>query len=297
MIKVALLGPKGTFTDLAYIKYNNIILKQSSVLEDAKTKYLKSIDEVVREVKESSCLGIIPVENTLDGYVQRTLDLLLEEEMFAIDEVIVPVNFSLIANCKDINEIRNIYVQFKANGQCRKLINSLHNANIITTNSNMESFYSLSSENYTDAAIVPSHIKASDKLTIENIADSSNNYTRFFVITTKENVNKNNQLINDLINSSLGEKQYNKVKVNVCIIPENDRPGLLFDILSSIYENHINMVSIMSRPTKNDLGTYNFFIEMEVLREEEDVVFKTIDLIKAHNKYDVDIKILGKYYL
>ena len=80
-------------------------------------------------------------------------------------------------------------------------------------------------------------------------------------------------------------------------MPEHDRPGLLFDILRSINDNMINMVSIMSRPTKTDLGTYNFFIEMESSIKDEEIILNTLKDIKKHNSYYVDIKVLGKYYL
>ena len=291
MNKIALLGPKGTFTDVAYIEYKNMY---DDILSNYKVIYCKSIDDVVFDVNKEAIIGIVPIENTLDGYVQRTLDLLLEEDMFIIDEITVPVNFNLIANCNSIEEIKNVYVQFKAAGQCRKILKELTDAMVTTTNSNMESFYKLDSNIYTDAAIVPMHIKDDSKLNILNVADSQNNYTRFLVITKKDRLESQ---YSEFLNKLNKNGDYNKVRFNVCILPEHDRPGLLFDILRSINDNMINMVSIMSRPTKTDLGTYNFFIEMESSIKDEEIILNTLKDIKKHNSYYVDIKVLGKYYL
>jgi len=288
MVKIALLGPKGTFTDVAYFKYK----QEYDELNSIDVEYYKSIDDVFYNINDETVIGIVPLENTLDGYVQRTLDLLLEENMVILDEVIVPVNFNLLANCKDIKDLKTIYVQFKANGQCRKLLKELNDIDVISTESNMESYYKLSSSDLNCGAIVPCHINDNEKLLLSNVADSSNNFTRFLVITKKDYLN--NCKYNNFLNK-FNMKKYNKLKTSICVIPENDRPGLLFDILRSIYENNINMVSIMSRPTKNSLGTYNFYIEMESDIEDDSVIIKTLDDIKNQNKDFIDIKILGKY--
>lgn len=287
-MKIAVLGPEGTFCDKAYAEYNK---KNTDKLEPV---YCATIDEIFSKVctdKANKCdIGIAPIENTLDGYVMRTLDLLLEENVQITDENTVPVQFSLVANVSSIDEIHTLYVQFKANGQCRQFINSLHNVRIVTTDSNMESYYKIGDKKGA-AAIVPHHIVETEKrFVIENVTDAEKNYTRFVIF--KQGCIDDNVYTEAWIRKELEEKEpSNKVRIPAYIMPAVDRPGLLYVILRSFYENRINLISIMSRPTKQIMGTYNFYIEIDGLRERLDVILDTLNQIRVYN----DIKILGIY--
>lgn len=287
-MKIAVLGPEGTFCDKAYVEYNKGI---DVGLEPV---YCATIDEIFREVCESgadSCdIGIAPIENTLDGYVMRTLDLLLEENVQVIDENTVPVQFSLVANAGKLEDIHTLYVQFKANGQCRQFINSLHNVKIITTESNMESYYRIGDEEGA-AAIVPHHIVDGEtRFVIDNVTDADKNYTRFVIF--KSGCIDDDVYTDTWIRKEMSDKKLEaKVRIPVYIMPAVDRPGLLYAILRSFYENRINLISIMSRPTKQVMGTYNFYIEIDGLRERLDVILDTLNQIRVYN----DIKILGIY--
>lgn len=275
--KIAVLGPKGTFSDNAYMKYEKMTGKNFEVI------YYNTIDEVFFAVDEGSCeLGIAPIENSLDGYVQRTLDLLLEKDVYAFAETTVDVQFSLIGNVKSLSEIDTLYVQFKANGQCRDFINRLGNIQIVTTSSNMESYYKIG-ETKNAAAIIPYHIAEKerdnyDKLIVDNVTDSSYNRTRF-VILKKGSVDKSVKF------------ETAKVRMPAFIMPKTDRPGLLYDILKVFNESKINLISIMSRPTKQQLGTYNFYVEIECKSERLNVALETVDNIYMDN----ELKILGIY--
>ncbi len=287
-MKIAILGPEGTFSDKAYLEYIKKIGK------DLEGKYYPTIDDVFEAVcsdndisaHEECELGIVPIENTLDGYVQRTLDLLLEKNVCIIDENMVPVQFSLVANVNRVEEIKTLYVQFKANGQCRQFINSLSNAEIMSTNSNMESYYKLGDEEGV-SAIVPRHIadKVSDRFVLENVTDSSYNHTRFLIFK------KGKADSNKVVNLPTKPEAPVKVRVPIYVMPVEDRPGILFELLQSFYDKKINMISIMSRPTKQELGTYNFYIEIDGRIEQLDEILDTLRHIKEKN----DVKILGIY--
>ena len=119
MKDIAVLGPRGTFTDCASIVY-----KQKQEI-DLNQVYYPTIDETVYSIGKECELAIIPVENTLDGYVQRSLDLLLEMNLHIINELYIPVQFSLVSNTNNLADIKRLYVQFKAKGQCIKIINQL----------------------------------------------------------------------------------------------------------------------------------------------------------------------------
>lgn len=82
-----------------------------------------------------------------------------------------------------------------------------------------------------------------------------------------------------------------RVRIPVYIMPREDRPGILFEILREFYENKINLISIMSRPTKQGMGTYNFYIEIDSLYEKVDMILKSLEQLSAEH----DIKILGIY--
>ncbi len=287
-MKIGILGPEGTFSDKAYMEYCR------KIGVELQGEYYPTIDEVFEavcsdndmEADESCDLCIVPIENTLDGYVQRTLDLLLEKNVCIIDENKVSVQFSLVGNVDSLEEINTLYVQFKANGQCRQFINSLKGAKIISTESNMESYYKLGDEKGA-AAIVPHHIavKETDRFVVENVTDSDHNHTRFLIV--KKGMAKDNKAMNQPTNPQAKEK----VRVPIYVMPVEDRPGILFEILKSFNDNKINMISIMSRPTKQELGTYNFYIEIDGRLERLDVILDTLEDIKKSS----DVKVLGIY--
>ena len=298
---IAVLGPKGTFCDKAYEEYEKKYRKLHGA--GLSPVYCATIDDVFETMcQDPSCeFGIVPVENTLDGYVQRTLDLLLEKEVYIADENQVAVQFMLVGNASKVEDIRKIYVQFKANGQCRDFLRTLQNVEIITTDSNMESYYKIGEEPGA-AAIVPQHLtELSDKMVLlDNVTDAKENYTRFIIFghgsLDVENPDLQRQL-EDMLSSrrdetlERDEDATKKVRIPVYIMPATDRPGILFDILRRFYEKRINLISIMSRPTKQAMGTYNFYIEIDCPVERLDAVCETLRQIQVYN----DIKILGVY--
>ena len=132
--KMAVLGPAGTFSESAARAY----LKREGL--DLELSFYPTIDETADAVGAECCCGLLPLENTLDGYVQGTLDLLLEKDFTALGEIRVPVQFALVANVRRPEEIRTVYVQFKAQGQCRHALHQLAGAQVINTHSNTQSF-------------------------------------------------------------------------------------------------------------------------------------------------------------
>ena len=271
---IAVLGPAGTFSDNA----STMFLRNQK--EDYEKVFFPTIDDTFNSILDKSSCCIVPIENTLDGYVQRTLDLLFEMNIRIIDEIKVPVKFSLIANANSISEIDELYVQFKAHGQFRKFINSLNNPKIITTESNMESYYKVQDGSINSAAIIPSHIyeQSTQSLKIKDVTDSSDNYTRFIIID--KNVNKEPCL-----------KADKKLRLPLYVIPCENKPGTLHEILGIFLNHNINLISILSRPTKERMGTYNFFIEIEGNYAELTNIYDMISELKEKHK----IKTLGIY--
>lgn len=296
-MKIGVLGPKGTFSDKAYLKFKKYVNKQlekRGETIDLEVEYFPTIDEVF--FSNSIDLGLVPIENTLDGYVQRTLDLLLEENAHIIDETFVPVQFSLVGNVSSLDEIEKLFVQFKANGQCRNFINTLKGVEIVSTESNMDSYYKIGdTKGY--AAIVPQHIaeEETERFVVENVTDMDSNYTRFVLFdkgdvgidNLKQEFGKPHNMDGHIVEKRTSDK----VRIPVYIMPKEDKPGLLFHILKCFYEKDINLISIMSRPTKQAMGTYNFYIEIDTYCDRLDVIIDALSQIGGEN----GIKILGVY--
>jgi len=265
-MKISVLGPKGTFTDLAAQLY---IKNQEHVII-----YQKSINDTFMGMSDAD-LGIVPLENTLEGFIQPTLDGLLHHSFFIIDEIYLPVSFDLIGNVDSRFEIKKIYTQFATKNQCTKILSSFNDQDIVLTESNSTSFNLILKNIPGEAAIVPSHlVEDSHRFLIRNVTDSMHNYTRFAVISkTKHIMNHDYQ------------------KVSLVVIPTQDRPGLLYDILGIFKSYEINLSSIVSRPEKTVMGKYVFFIDLETNHGFMPKIEEALSYLHVH----FNIKVLGIY--
>lgn len=277
MEKIAVLGPIGTFSDCAVKKYIDVYQ------QDLEPVYYPTIDETFHAVGADCRYGLIPIENTLDGYVQRTLDLMLEMDVTVVDEIIIPVQFSLLANVDELSALKKLYVQFKSAGQCRDFIDSLKGVRIATTESNMESYDKACKGKEGEGAIVPIYVEREGFRYCENnVTDMTENYTRFIVVKDCKGQGANRL--------QPPEKEGN-MKIPIFVSPLVDRPGMLFDILRTFNERRINLVAIMSRPTKKIMGTYHFYMEIDAYTGDYDIIMEAAKLIDA--KYN--LKIMGAY--
>ena len=115
MKKIAVLGPKGTYSDIAckqYLKNNNL---------DYEIIYCPSILKVCQAV-DNEILAIIPFENTLDGFVIESMDQIILHSYNVISQVKLDIDFAFVTNAKKIEDVKECYVQFKAYGQCLDFI-------------------------------------------------------------------------------------------------------------------------------------------------------------------------------
>lgn len=275
MRKIATLGPSGTFCEIAAKKYYNEKDFNGNII------FYPSITKAFKAIGEECNLGVIPIENALDGYVQPTLDLLSKTELEIIDEIIIPIQFSFVANSKNISDVEKIYVQFKTQGQCCDFLEQFDsNVKIITTESNGESFINAKYGNIHEAAIVPQHIlKSGFKLPyeIENVTDSKENETRFIVVSEKT--------------QNYSQCEGKKYKTSLIITQTEDKPGSLASILNEFSSRDINLMSILSHPNKQALGKYCFFIDIDGNYLEDNDLNEAIENISVSNK----VKILGTY--
>lgn len=267
--KVVTLGPAGTYSEIATKK----LLKVLNM--DAKILFEPSIDFCFEKFNETDYL-VLPLENSIDGYIQRTLDLLNSNEHYYINkELSIPITFSLVSNEVSMDEIETVYVQFKTQNQCLNFLHQFKHLKFVITDSNVQSLNLHLKNPKKTAAVVPTHLVSNKhQLVINHIEDELTNQTRFVLIEKKlweERVEKN-------------------LKVLLVLSPNVDRPGLLYNLLGTFAKHNINLSSIMSRPKKDKLGTYHFFLELNLQSKNLKELLSTLK-----NSIDLNIKILGVY--
>lgn len=270
--KIAYLGPHGTFTEEALNKF----VKDTEKIEK---KPYNTVVEVIKSVDRGHAdEGLVPIENSIEGSVNITLDVLtFESEAKIIGEVTIPVRHSLIGK-KNIKfkDIKKIISHPHATAQCRKFLSTnLKDAEIIAANSTAEAVKILKKENDNVAAI---GTKIAAKIygleVIENdIEDNKGNKTRFVFIGSK-----------------IQPKTGNDKTSIVCFLKE-DRPGSLYNILREFARRNINLTRLESRPAKKNLGDYVFMIDLDG-HLHDDNIFEAIEVLRR-SVYIV--KILGSY--
>lgn len=244
MPKIATLGPKETFSDLATQQY---VKSQEIPFE---IQYFTSLSDTFKAIGKECEIGVLPIENLSEGYVQVVLDHLLDTDLVVISELLLPIQFSFVGYCDDLSQLTDLYVQFVAHGQCSEFINRLQNINVHNTQSNIESLVLAQKQGKGAGAIIPQHaltLAEKGSLIKNNVTNYENNQTRFLVIS--------NQAQDRLL-----DKHY---KTSLVVKNENDCPGVLGNIINAFALQKVNLTSIMSRPTKSQLGKYHFFIDID----------------------------------
>lgn len=270
MKTIAVLGPKGTFSDVACQKFFDHLEKKLNI------QYYSSIEKTAMAL-ETEDYAILPFENSLDGYVMESLDALMNKDIKVIAEISCPIHFDFISFEKELKDIKSVFVQYKAKPQCSEF---LHKGNweTLITQSNIESLKKLQLDSVGNAAIIPSHtVVENHGMLIKDVADNKNNVTRFFVVGKPNDTNF----------------VAKEIKVSLCVYALKDKPGILYRILSCFDRHQINLSGILSRPTKKELGNYNFYIEFNVA----DIHLAKLDLIlkEFEGERDFKIKVIGIY--
>ncbi len=265
-LKVAYLGPEGTFTGIACSEIFNDSIEKISV---------KTIPDVFDAVEsENATYGVVPVENSTEGAVTYTLDELMETDLNICSEKYIRVSFSLLSRETDHSSIKKIYSHSQSIGQCRKWIrNNFPDVTIETVESNSRAARLASIENNTAAIASSVAAKLYDLNILENsLEDLKHNYTRFFLIGRDKN-----------------EPTGNDKTSIVCSV--KDQTAALYRLLAPFSEAEINMSRIESRPDKKRMWAYNFFIDFSGHREDKHVK-KALERMKEETVF---LKILGSY--
>jgi len=266
--RVAFLGPRGTFSDQAAKLY----------FSEAEADFIiaKKISDVFRQViSEEVDYGVVPVENSTQGSVPITLDLLLESDLKVVGEIVLRIKHNLITlNEIPLSEIQIILSKDQALGQCRRFIEeNLPNAELIETKSTARAVEMLSK--YNSAAAIGTDLAAEiyhRTILSKGIEDSRNNFTRFFVIGHEETSPTGND------------------KTSI-VFSVKHVPGALLSALKAFSSRDINLTKLESRPSRLTPWEYYFYTDFEghVL---EDRVKEALKELKNSTLY---IKILGSY--
>jgi chorismate mutase/prephenate dehydratase len=260
--KILYLGPEGSYTqDAAIKKFGN----------ENQFFSINSINNLFEEIKkENATYAIIPIENSLNGLVNDTLNAFLKYDLTAVGEIILDIHHTFSSNCENISEIKTIYSKDIAFDQCSLFLEkyNLHNIEHIFVESTTKAA-KLAFENPNSAAICSNIAAFNNHLNVMfyDIEDNPSNKTRFFVLSKKD------------------EKKEKNIDYKTSFLIELPNiSGSLIDFLQIFKDEKINLYKIKSHITK---GISNFFIEFDGHKEDENIK-------KIFKKYK-NIKIIGSY--
>jgi len=271
LIKYAYLGPAGTFTEAALLKI--------ATSDDQLIAYANVTAALDAVRKGDVSKALVPIENSVEGVVARTLDELASGEPLVITaETTLPVTFSLMTlENKDPKDIKSIATHPHAESQCRSYIaKNYPNAQVIETASTAAAAKGLSKGDY-DAAIGAAIAAKNYQLKIiaEDIGDNTNAVTRFVVV---EKPGKSP--------AATGND-----RTSLAVFIAIDHAGALLEILNEFAKHQVNLSFIQSRPTGSQLGHYHFIIDAEGHIEDKPVAAALAGLKEICE----DIRFLGSY--
>jgi len=266
-LKVAYLGPEATFSHLAALeKFGH----------SAQMISKKSIPSIFEEVKRDRVdYGIIPIENSIEGTINPSLDMFMEYDDLKINaEISLEVSLNLASISGRLDNIKKIFSHYQPAAQCRRWLEAnLPEVPIIDASSTALAAQK-TAEDPQSAAIVNSYAAKlyGLKIIVKKIEDYPQNYTRFFVIGKK-------------IPKPTGQ---DKTSIMFFI---KDEVGILYRILRPFAEEGVNLTKIESRPIKKRPWEYAFFLDMEG-HIAEPKVSKAIDKVRESAIY---LAHLGSY--
>ncbi|MCD6457011.1 MAG: prephenate dehydratase [Methanophagales archaeon] len=289
-MKIGILGPAGTFSEDAaelWLKGKN-----ESFVE---MKYYETIFDVSESLlRKEVDYGIVPIENSLEGSVGETLDVLSSEnreEIQIVGEVLVPINICLLAQTFKKSLIKKVVSHPHALAQCKQFIREQLKGVEVNSVDSTASAAKLASQSEEIAALASKAAAQKYGLNIleENIQSGAlprkpaspegaykDSVTRFVVLSASA--------------SGIKTAPTGRDKTSVLIYLK-DYPGALYDVLGEFAQRGINLTKIESRPSKRALGDYMFHIDCEGHIEEE----KVKETLKGVESKVAMLKILGAY--
>jgi prephenate dehydratase len=267
--RIAFFGPVGTYTEEAALLYApNADLQAFSTIAAVGAAVASGLTEE----------GVVPIENSLEGSVTYTLDLLISQPDLSIfNEVVLPIEHYLMAKAGTrAPDVQVIYSHPQALAQCREFLERCFpSAQQMASLSTVAAVTDMKSSGVPAAAIAPRRAAQLHDVEIigSGIQDVANNVTRFAVLARKDHPPTGND------------------KTSICFSYEEDAPGLLYRALGEFATRSINLVKVESRPTKQSLGRYIFLIDCEGHRQDP-LVREAIEALRSPVSA---LRVLGSY--
>jgi chorismate mutase/prephenate dehydratase len=263
---VAYLGPEGTFSEEATVKHFG---------GGSLTLPCASIDEVFRKVETGAAgYGVVPVENSTEGAVGLTLDLLLQTQLAICGEVMLPVHQCLMHRTGRMDGVQRIYSHTQSLAQCRGWLTANYpSVERIAVVSNAEAAR-LASLDETSAAVAGRMAAQRYGLALvaENIEDVTRNTTRFVVLAKQD----------------AGPSGCDKTSL---ILSTRNQPGAIHELLTPLASHRVSMTRLESRPARVGLWEYVFFIDIEGHRTDGNVAHALAEMQERASS----VKVLGSY--
>jgi chorismate mutase/prephenate dehydratase len=270
--RVAFLGPVGTFTEQAMLHYFGSSIEPLACA---------SIDEIFRATASGSAdFGVVPIENSTEGVVARTLDLLLPSPLTISGETSLAVQHNLLRKEPGREGITVVAAHPQALAQCQGwLSQNLPHAERRAVSSNAEGAR-LASEDPSVAALASERAATLFGLHVVQhaVQDEANNRTRFFILTHGDHHKPAAPTGHDCIS---------------LVVSVANRPGAVHDLLVPLKQHGVSMTRIESRPARSGQWEYVFFIDM-VGHPSMPNVAAALDALRAQCSF---IKVLGSYPL
>ncbi len=267
-LKVAFLGPEGTFTQSAVFTHFG---------HSVRALPLGSIDEVFHEVEAGSAdFGVVPIENSTEGTVNHTLDRFLSSPLTICGEVELRIQHSLMGTMRSLGRIVRICSHAQSLAQCRVWLDEhLPNVERVPVSSNAEGARRARDEQGTAAIAGDTAAEVyALKILAAQIEDRPDNTTRFFVLGRK-------------LFAASGEDR----TTLLVSVGHTDAPGALHRLLEPLAQRRVSMTRIESRPSHRRKWDYVFFIDVEGHADEPHVAQALAELKKRSSLF----RVLGSY--
>ncbi|MCP4188354.1 MAG: prephenate dehydratase, partial [Gammaproteobacteria bacterium] len=265
-LKIAYLGPEGTFTQSAALKHFG---------HSVSTVPMSSIPDVFNSVESGHAdYGLVPFENSTEGVISHTLDMFFDSRLKVCGEVEIRVHHHLANQSQDVSKIKRIYSHQQSFAQCRRWLDqNFPGIDRIAVSSNGEAARLAKQE--TDAAAIcglPAVEAFGLKICYENVEDVSDNTTRFVIIG----------------NQDIAPSGCDKTSL---LISAKNEPGALLGLLQPLADHGISMNKIESRPAPNRKWEYMFFVDIDGHQQDGNFIDAMDDL----KQKAALLKILGSY--
>ena len=265
-LTVAFLGPLGTFSESAAVKHFG---------HAAQLQPQVSIDDVFREVESRHAdFAVVPIENSTEGAIGRTMDLLMATPLQICGEVVLRIHQHLLSNSASLDQITKVYSHAQSLAQCHEWLNRmLPDAQRISVGSNAQAAQLAASEH--GAAAIAGDA-AADRYALpklaSNIEDEPNNTTRFVVLGRH----------------AVGISGRDKTSL---IMSTPNRTGSLCELLMPFSELGVSMTRLESRPARHTLWEYVFYVDIEGHRDDPEIS-AALQKLEHRAAY---LKVLGSY--